>query len=98
MHPDQDSYTIMPHFPSSYESIKGHMVLTRQGVRSTKKLLQKHPETTAAVPYEEQAKRLHKNQGHHQTNYKYVQYTQASCTQMTQADSLCSQEVETSML
>ena len=35
--------------PSADENIKGHMVQTRQGVRSTKKFLE-HPETTASVP------------------------------------------------
>ena len=40
--------------PSSDETIKGHIVQTRQGVRSTKKLLLENPETTAAVPDEKQ--------------------------------------------
>ena len=37
------------YFPSSDENIKGHMVQTMQGVRSTKKLILEQKETTTAV-------------------------------------------------
>ena len=41
--------------PSAEETIKGHIVQIRQGLRSTKKLLLEHPETTAVVSSYQQA-------------------------------------------
>ena len=49
--------------PSAGKTIKGHMLQNRQGVRSTRKLLLKPPETPAAVPYEEQADKTTKELG-----------------------------------
>ena len=43
--------------PLADETIKGHMVHTGQGIRSTRKSYLENPETTAAVPAEQQAEK-----------------------------------------
>ena len=49
--------------PSSDKTIKGHMVMTRQGIRSTRKLLHKPPETPDTVPSKEQADKATQESG-----------------------------------
>ena len=98
--PGQDSHTIMRHGTTPHQTKPSRVTWWWPGRASG---LQESCSTNLQKPqiqYQLRSRqtRLHKSQGHNQTNYTYMKCTQASCTRMIMVDFICVKVVATSIL